>query len=337
MLAGLLLTMTLSTKYGVDFSGDGPLHDHPEVITDTGSSWVRLNVNIGTNDQDFAQPLGAGVNVILTLVNRDPANIDATYGTPQQFTKAGFPYKTRSVYEQRIRDTLTPALPYIAAGRQVYVQCENEAGDVNLNPGSSFWRGTTDQYLTQLSALYEAVRGLSPSMRVVMTSFASDSLEVVINPSDSRYTAVTTRFARMLGEGQYDAADLHFYNCIDTIATKVQWVSSRLPAGRTWISTENGGPDYNCPGTPVPYSQNPALYEQLQAQQVPARLKACSDAGGSICLWFSLFDLRGESEVFAHMGLLDQTSAPPRQKAAYAAFLSFVQSQATTRRRAAKH
>ena len=113
----------------------------------------------------------------------------------------------------------------------MYVQCENEVGDTNLNFDSVYWRGTTDQYLSQLSAMYEAVRSVSASMRVVMTSFTSDSLEAVINPADPRYTIVSARFAKMLGEGQYDAADLHFYNCTATIAAKAQWVASRLPAG----------------------------------------------------------------------------------------------------------
>src|SRR5438309_10233155 len=32
-------------------------------------------------------------------------------------------------YEQHIRNTLAAALPYVTAGRQVYVQCENEVGE----------------------------------------------------------------------------------------------------------------------------------------------------------------------------------------------------------------
>jgi len=264
MLTTLLAAAVLATKFGVHFSGDGPLHDHPEFVTDAGASWVRLNLNLNPNDQDYTVFLAAGTNVVLTMNNRDPSNVDTTYGSLSEWPRAGFPYRSRAAYEQRVRDAVAAALPYVAAGRQVIVQCENEVGDVTQNPSSTYWRGTTDQYLAQLSALFEAVRGASPSMPVAMSSFSSGSLEIVINPSDPRYTAVTTRFARMLGEGQYDVADLHFYDCVETIGAKVAWVTARLPSGRAWISTENGGPDPNCPSTPLTYSQNPSRYEDLE-------------------------------------------------------------------------
>jgi len=338
MLAQIVAVAVLATKFGVHFSGQGPLHDHPEFVTDVGATWVRLNLSLNANDADYTPFLAAGLNVVLTLTNRDPSNADTTYGSLQQWPNAGFPYRSRDAYQQRVRDAIASALPYVAAGRQVIVQCENEVGDVTQNPSSTYWRGTTDQYLAQLSALFEAVRGVSPSMRVAMSSFASGSLEIVINPADPRYTAVTTRLARMLGEGQYDVADLHFYDCVETIGAKAAWVTARLPAGRAWISAENGGPDPTCPSTPQPYAQNPAQYEALEAQQVPLRLRACSDAGGTVCLWFSLFDLKGESETFSHMGLLDQASTPPRKKPAWEAFHSFVAAQSTLpRRRAARH
>src|SRR5207244_2416964 len=254
----------------------------------------------------------------------------------QQWSRAGFPYLSRTAYQESIRALLSPALPYIAGGQHVEVQCENEAGDVEFNASSTFWRGDTTQYLAQLSALYDAVRTLSPSSVVVMTSFASESLEAVINPLDPRYLAITTRFARMLSEGSYDAADLHFYDCVESIPAKVAWVTAHLPAGKVWISTENGGPDYTCASTPLRYSNNPTAFEQSEAAQVPQRLKSCADNGGTVCLWFSLFDLKGESEVFIHLGLLDQASSPPRQKPAYEAFRTFVASQATARRHAVR-
>ncbi len=55
-----------------------------------------------------------------------------------------------------------------------------------------------------------------------------------------------------------------------------------------------------------------------------ARLNACTRAGGAACLWFSLFDLKNEVDVFNHLGLLDPRQTPPRAKPAYAAFKSFV-------------
>ena len=50
MLTTLLAAAVLATKFGVHFSGDGPLHDHPEFVTDAGASWVRLNLNLNPND-----------------------------------------------------------------------------------------------------------------------------------------------------------------------------------------------------------------------------------------------------------------------------------------------
>lgn len=82
-------------------------------------------------------------------------------------------------------------------------------------------------------------------------------------------------------------------------------------------------PDSRCPTTPATWQQDPARFEQLQAEQIPERLGACVDEGGSVCLWFSLYDARGEAEVFRHLGLLDQSVIPPRKKPAYDAFQAF--------------
>ena len=82
----------------------------------------------------------------------------------------------------------------------------------------------------------------------------------------------------------------------------------------------DGWTDFRCPGTPLTWTQNPSLFEQIQAQQVAPRLTACAENGGSLCLWFSLFDLQGETEVFSHLGLLDSAVVPARRKPAYDAF-----------------
>jgi len=104
---------------------------------------------------------------------------------------------------------------------------------------------------------------------------------------------------------------------------------SFLPAGQpiSWISTENGGPDFRCKATPVSWKDDLAQFEQEQAKQVPLRLSACLGNGGSICLWFSLFDLKNSDDVFSHLGLLDQDATPPRKKPAYDAFKAFVTKQ----------
>jgi hypothetical protein len=33
-------------------------------------------------------------------------------------------------------------------------------------------------------------------------------------------------------EGRYDAADLHFYGCVDDIAAKIKWIQARLQQGK---------------------------------------------------------------------------------------------------------
>jgi hypothetical protein len=68
-------------------------------------------------------------------------------------------------------------------------------------------------------------------------------------------------------------------------------------------------------------------FEKLQAHQVPARLSACAEQGGSICLWFSLFDFKNSADIFNHLGLLDQVTTPTRKKPAYDAFVAFIAQQ----------
>jgi hypothetical protein len=314
------------THFGVLASGERVARpDVVDDLTDLGAGWVRVNLALdGTpsNDQDLALFLDAGINVVLTLSYRDAANIDTQYGTPAEWPNAGFPFVTKAQYQQDLRDGLSAVSSFLDSGR-VWVQCENEVGDASLNPQARFWRGTTDQYLSELTAFYEAVRLLTPSAPVVLSSFASESLDVVIDPNDPRYTYQTMRMTTLLTHGQYDAADLHFYRCVEDIAAKAHWVTAHLPAGKQWISTENAGPDSRCPTTPISWQDDLPHFEQVEAQQVPVRLSACADSGGSICLWFSLFDLRNETDVFSHFGLLDSSTIPPRQKPAYAAFKAF--------------
>lgn len=75
--------------------------------------------------------------------------------------------------------------------------------------------------------------------------------------------------------------------------------------------------------TPLHHDADPEQFEQDQAGQVAARLDACAAGGGSVCLWFSLLDLKGEVEVFRDLGLLDQAFSPPRWKPAALAFQSY--------------
>lgn len=296
-----------------------------QIVNDLGASWVRVNVSLDGQTQDYGLFLEAGINLVLTISNNDPANIDMAYGTLAEWPNAGFPYRDRATYQQRIRSVLTPLLPYLAQGRQVWVQAENEVGDAALNPKARYWRGTADQYLAQLSALYEAVKSVSPNVPVVLSSFTSEGLDAAIDPSDKLHEYSSRRITRLLSEGQYDAADLHFYGCVEDISAKVQWVKQVMPAGKLWISTENSGPDSRCPATPLSWRDDLAGFEAQQAEQVPAHLTACAEAGGGICLWFSLFDLRGEpSDVFNRLGLLDPSEMLPRFKPAFLAFQDFV-------------
>ena len=44
-------------------------------------------------------------------------------------------------------------------------------------------------------------------------------------------------------------------------------------------------------------------------------------------MWFSLFDLTKAEAAFSHLGLLDLTTTPARQKLAYTAYKRYVADQ----------
>lgn len=296
-------------RFGVLAGGVSDAARVVPVLQQLHSSWVRVNEHLDGRAPDFTPYLRAGIDLVITFNNADPANVNTTYGSRAQFPGAGFPFQSRERYQRQVREALAPVLPYLRRGRQVWAQCENEITDAGVNPRSRFWRGTLDQYVAQLEAFAEAVHAVEPSIPVVLTSVASRTLDAVIAPSSPVHADATRLVTRLLGAGSYDAADLHFYGCVEDIPAKIAAVQSRLPAGKRWISTENGGPDQRCRTTPAAYSDSASRFEQEQARQVPARLAACADHGGAICLWFSLFDLRGEEAVFAHLGLIEISSA----------------------------
>lgn len=319
----LCATVATAHPFGVQ-SSLGKRPDMPGYAVDLNAQWVRVNAALDGTDADLRPFLDAGLNLVVTFHNADPANVDTTYGAIQDWPNAGFPFKTKTRYQQDVRDFLTPLLPWLAQGRQIWVQAENEIGDVGAAADGVYWRGTTDQYLVLLAAFTETVHALHPSLVVVLTSFASNNLDVAINPADPKYAYQTSRMARLLSEGQYDAADGHFYGCIEDMAARIGWLTMHLPAGKRWIATEISGPDSTCPTTPHTWRDDLAQFEQTSAQQVAPRLTACANGGGAICLWFSLFDLTGEVDQFNHLGVLDGRVSPPRQKPAYAALQSFI-------------
>jgi len=291
-----------------------------------GAGWVRINVDLGSDSPDYTKFLDAGINVVLMVSNQDPNNIVRTYGSPKEWIHAGFPFQSQDKYQQEIRTLLQPAPSSITQARQVWVQAENEVFDASLDPRAIYWRGTEDQYLVQLQAHYEAVKSVDTRIPVVLTSFASANLDALREPGNPNHQGVLAHVTTLLTRGKYDAIDLHFYGCVENIPAKVRAVQALLPAGRSvaWISTENGGPDPRCKTTPLSWKDDLTKFEQEQARQVPLRLAACADNGGSVCLWFSLFDLLKSDDVFSHLGLLDQGATPPRKEPASAAFETFV-------------
>jgi arylsulfatase A-like enzyme len=299
-----------------------------QAVKDLGATWVRVGFHLGVKNQDYIQYLSAGINVILTVANEDPANIVTTYGTPQQWPNAGWPFKSKDLYEQEIRSALQPAQVYLKQGQKLWVQADNEVTDAAVHPAYLYWRGTDDQYLVELQALYEAVKSVDPNIPVVLNGISSETLAILGDPKNKNYPFFKTEVSRYLTEGKYDVVDLHFYECVESIPAKIATAKQMMPAGHpfNWISTENGGPHPNCK-TSVSWRQNLAQFEQMQAQQVPARLSACVNNGGSICMWFSLFDLLKAADAFSHLGLLDPSTNPPTQKPAYAAYKLFVASQ----------
>jgi hypothetical protein len=288
---------------------------------------VRLN--LATSDQSYVTYLAAGINVVLTVLYREPANIVTDNGTPQEYIAAGFPFKSKAQYQQDIQTFLQPALKYLKSGRQVWVQGGNEIADATVVTKSPFWRGTMEQYLAEQQALYEAVKSLDPDIQVVQAGIESETLDVLLGRKGPGYASAMKYLNALLTPGNYDAVDLHFYGCVEDIPAKVNAIKALLPAGHTvpWISTENSGPNVECKATPISWSQDLTEFEKVQAQQVPARLSACVEQGGTVCLWFSLFNVKLGSDAFNHLGLLDEDTTPPRQKPAYAAFQAFVPQQ----------
>lgn len=321
------------SRFGV-FVSRQDVAARPEVVNaakELGAGWVRINLDLGANTQDYTQYLASGINVVLMVSNQDPSNIVTAYGTPQEWPNAGFPFKSQAQYQQQVRSLLQPALTYLKQGRQVWVQGGNEIFDASVDPKtkSLYWRGTQAQYLDQLQALYEAVKSVNANIPVVLTSFASWTTDALNDQNNPNHALAVKYVTELLTQGKFDAIDLHFYGCVEDLPAKVKAVKERMPAGKTvvWISTENGGPDFRCKTTPLSWKQDLAQFEQLQATQVPARLAACAENGASICLWFSLFDLKQADDVFSHLGLLDQDTNPPRKKSAYEAFKTFMAKQ----------
>lgn len=313
------------TSFGVISGGDSARQEVVDILNDLGVEVIRVNQNLGEPARDYPIFLKNGIDIVLNISNTNPSNIDTTYGTQQEWPNSGFPFKDKAVYQKDVQNILRPALPYLRQGRTVYVQCENEVGDASLNPKARYWRGTTDQYITQIQAFHEAVKQLDERFIVVLSSFASETLDNALDPSDAeRHRYATSRVTAMLQKGVYEVIDPHFYGCPTDIKRKVDWLRGQLAPGKIWISTEIGGPDPRCSSTPGAYEQDPGDYERRQAEEVRTRLSACAENGGKACLWFSLFDLKREVYPFSHMGLLDPAESPLRKKPAYSAFQSFV-------------
>lgn len=311
--------------FGVAASG-GVRPDIPTDAHDLGAGWVRVNESLGVESADkVITLLERGLSVVVTVNNRDPKNVDTAHGSLSAWPQAGFPFLDRAAYERDLEDLLQPLVSHLTARRQVWVQDENEVSDVTVASSSIYWRGNIDQYLDMTHAFSEAVKHVSPAMRAVLSSFTSQSLDKVIDPSAPLHGYQVQRITTMLNTGSYDVVDLHFYGCASAIPAKARWVKEHLAVGKLWISTENSGPNPDCAGY-VSWRTDLTRFEQLEAQEVPIRMAACADNGGAVCLWFSQFDLTGEVDAFNHLGLLDR-SAPPRQKPAYGAFKTFVASR----------
>ena len=299
-------------------------------LKDIGNvGWVRLNVDMGVKGQDYTPYLAAGFNVILTIVNQDPNNIVTDYGTPKDYPAAGFPFKQKDLYQQDVRTLLQPSLTYLKQGRQVWVQAENEETDATVEKNALYWRGTDGQYLAESQAFYQAVKSVSPNIQVVLTSIASYMLDYLINTTLANSAYGVKHVTLLLTEAKFDAIDLHFYGCVEDIPVKIKAIKSLIPSGQpaTWISTENGGPDFRCKSTPTTWKQDLAQFEQMEAAQLPLRLTDCRQNGGSICLWFSFYDLTNASDTFSHFGVINLDANPVEKKPAYAAYQVFIQKQ----------
>lgn len=343
---------TATDRDGVMVSA-GNRPDDVGYTQDLNGKWVRTNFALtserdpitgkGRSASKAIKYLDAGINVILTINDQDDSNILTPYGDLATWPKAGFPYADKTVFQKDVADAVEPLLPYLDQGREIWIQSENEVGDASYSSqngkkdGNMFWRGTTLDYLQTLDALAEEIHGLDSRLKVVLSSFTSVAEDVVIAPPDPQdpqyeqklisYNYQVLRMGTMLADPNFDVADLHFYGCASDIAAKVQWVQDHMPADKLWVTTEMSGPDYPvCPGA-IDWQQDLAGFEQQQAVEVTTRMTACAQSGGSVCLWFSLFDLNDEVPEYNHLGLIEHnTSFPPppvRLKSAYDAFKNY--------------
>ncbi len=316
-------------QFGVMIGGKGQAPQFVNAMKDLGASCVRMNCRLKDKDHEFDRYLDAGIDMVITFDNSDPSNMSTEYGTLKEWPNAGFPYRSKEAYQKRIREVLMPLKPFLASGRKIWAQCENEIGDASINPKSRYWRGTTEQYLEQLQAFREAVESVSPSIPVVLTSFPSESLSALIDNGNPHHEYADRHLTKLLKSPDAKVLDLHFYGSVDEISAKVKAVRDRAPKNKPflWICTENGGPDFRSKDTPISWKQDKEKFEQIQATQVSQRLLACSHNGAQLCLWFSLMDLKKETDAFSHLGLLDQDVLPPRKKPSYVAFKTFIASQ----------
>jgi hypothetical protein len=273
--------------------------------------------------------------VLLTVIYRDPANVQyAAELADPKYAHAGFPYVATPAGRQAFKDAVKalvasaggPAL----AGRQVWFQCENEVGDRTVASSDS-WRGTAADYLAQLQAFGEAVKEVNAAAPVVLGGISSDVLETVIGKASPEKTYQNSRLAAQFASNAYDVVDLHFYDCVGTMMSKIGWLKApdpstgrpRLAPGRAWIASEIGGPDSaadpkQCIPAPV-YDGACGTFECAQAGQLPERLSICGNAGGAMCLWSSLRDREDASPRFQHLGLIDH-GPPTRYRKAFCTF-----------------
>ena len=140
-------------------AGLGKRPDTIDHLTELGARWVRLNIGLDGTSPDF-RSFRRRVNVVITFNNADPTTPIARLTAFAQWPNAGFPYKSKAVYQQRIRDTLTPLLPYLSAAARSGFNAKTRSA-MPRSPPTGARRGTTDQYRPVAGILRGGARAAS--------------------------------------------------------------------------------------------------------------------------------------------------------------------------------
>lgn len=198
------------------------------------------------------------------------------------------------------RETLSALVAVDADAWQV----ENE-----WEGGPRWWDGSVADYARLLDVAVPVIRGAGKL--ALVGGLTSDSTRAAwlaatgkaVLPPDQATRA--QEIGSLLRTSDYDAADLHIYHELSTVADRVKWFAGLTGGRPVWV-TECGGPDARV----TPYS------DAAQAEDLPQRMAAILKTAQR-AFWLSLYETTQQGETYDHLGLI---RADGTRKPAYDAY-----------------